>query len=253
MRFDNPVIILDRPQLSRNIGMVARAMLNFELETLRLVDPPSGWYNENTLALSAGADSVLASAQTFTSLETCTSDLHYLYATTARTRDMVKKILTPREAAKMIDQQTRQNVKVGLVFGSEKSGLDNDAIAKTNALIRIPTNPEFSSLNLAQSVLAISYELLTARDTEGAGCLDIPLEDLAPREDLEGFINHLLASLEDAGYFRTDHKRKVMARNLINIFTRSPMTTQEIRTLRGVVSTLTNPNGIFSRKRKKTE
>lgn len=253
MARQNPVIILDHPQLPRNIGMVARAMLNFELCELRLIAPPSGWYNENTIALSAGADHVLANAKTFSSLDECAYDLHYLYATTARMRHMVKKIHTPREAASLITQQTQQQVKVGIVFGSEKSGLDNDAIALTNDLIRIPTNADFSSLNLAQSVLTIAYELLTSRSESIQQQDSASQEELAPRQDLDGFLEQLLDSLKDAGYFRTTHKQKVMSRNLINIFTRIPLTTQEVRTLRGVVSTLTNPNGIFSRKRKKSE
>ncbi len=249
----NPVIILDQPQLPRNIGMVARAMLNFELSELRLISPPLGWYNENTIALSAGADQVLAHAKTFDSLDDCAHDLHYLYATTARIRHMVKKIYTPREVATIITKQTQENVKVGIVFGSEKSGLDNDAIALTNDLIRIPTNDEFSSLNLAQSVLTIAYELLTSRSQSTLESTPGFQDDLAPRQDLDGFLSQLLESLDDSGYFRTQHKQKVMSRNLINIFTRIPLTTQEVRTLRGVISTLTNPNGIFSRKRKKTE
>lgn len=249
----NPVIVLDHPQLARNIGMVARAMLNFELTTLRLVNPPSGWCNENTLALSAGADEVLLAAQTFSSLTEATADLHYLYATTARNRDMVKRIFSPSEVALEITKQIKQSMKVGVIFGAEKSGLTNESIALTNALIRIPTNPKFSSLNLAQSVLTIAYELLVSQNKGEQGIKDIKAEELASREELDGFLTQLLESLTTAGYFRTDHKRKVMSQNLINIFTRTPMTSQEVRTLRGVVSTLTNPNGVFSRKTKKSK
>jgi tRNA/rRNA methyltransferase len=245
-----PAIILVNPQLPQNIGTSARAMLNFGIHDLRLVSPPVGWLTINTRALSAGADTVLENAKVFERVEDAVADLHLIYATTARTRDMSQTIITPKQLAKETSSLKKQP-KVGILFGPEKCGLENDIVALANGIINIPVNPDFSSLNLAQSVILVAYEWFQAFDSRKASYFRQGRSTLATKEEMLDFLKQLETELGKAGYFRTAHKHPVMARNLNNIFSRNIYTSQEIRTLRGVLSTLVNPNGIYSRKSKR--
>jgi tRNA/rRNA methyltransferase len=245
-----PAIILVKPQLPQNIGTSARAMLNFGIQDLRLVSPPADWLNMNTRALSAGADVVLENAKIFERVEEAVADLHLIYATTARTRDMSQTIITPKQLAKEVFSLKKQ-AKVGILFGPEKCGLENDIVALANGVINISVNPDFSSINLAQSVLLVAYEWFQAFHSREASYFRKGRSALATKEEMIDFLTQLETELKKAGYFRTAHKHPVMVRNLNNIFSRTIYTSQEIRTLRGVVSTLVNPNGIYSRKSKR--
>jgi tRNA/rRNA methyltransferase len=251
-----PCVILVEPQLDQNIGKVARAMLNFGLTDLRLVRPQTEWHNETARRLSAGAESVLENARPFDDLMAASFDLHHLYATTARPRDMIKEVLSPREAAPRIyeDIQTRGE-RVGLLFGPERCGLENQDIALSKAVITVPLNPEFSSLNLAQAVVVVAYEYFQAQ----AGTPDVVIpptpilveDPPATKEELQGFLGQLDQELEKSGYFRAAHRRAMMTQSLHNMFSRMDYTSQEVRTLRGVVAALVNPNGIYSRPKRK--
>ncbi|MCE2952059.1 MAG: RNA methyltransferase [Alphaproteobacteria bacterium] len=252
-----PCIILVEPQLDQNIGKVARAMLNFGLTDLRLVRPQTEWHNETARRLSAGAEGVLENARAFDDLMAASFDLHHLYATTARPRDMIKEVLTPREAAPRIfeDVQTRGE-RVGLLFGPERCGLENQDIALSKAVITVPLNPAFSSLNLAQAVVVVAYEYYQAQGgipkARAAPAALAPEKDPpATKEELQGFLEQLDQELEKSGYFRAAHRRAVMTQSLHNMFSRMDYTSQEVRTLRGVVAALVNPNGIYSRPKRK--
>jgi tRNA/rRNA methyltransferase len=240
----HPIIILSKPTLSQNIGATARAMLNFGLTELRLADPKTSWLNEEARALAADADAVLENARLFQTTEEACADLQHVYATTARPRDMIKDVVTPQQATQEIKSHLSQGRTVGILFGSEKRGLENDEVVLADKIISIPLNPDFSSLNLAQSVIVIAYEWYQSGLCPVAAKTSA---DLAPRQDLIGFFEHLEAELTNVGYFRNQSKRPVMQRNLRNIFLHAPLTTQEVKTLRGVVAALMNPNGIKSR------
>lgn len=250
----SPCVILVESQLDQNIGKTARAMLNFGLTDLRLVRPKAPHNNKTARALSAGAEQVLEGARVFETLQEAAKELSFVLATTTRPRDMIKEVYTPRKAMEHVQAHLSQHSdhRVGLVFGPERSGLENEDIAFCDAIITAPLNPDFSSLNLAQAVVVVAYEWfqsspVAARDQSSQNDENDPL---VTQEDLHGFFHHLETELEKAGYFRTQHMKEMMTRNLRNMFARMPFTTQEIRSLRGVVASLVNPNGIYSRNTK---
>jgi tRNA/rRNA methyltransferase len=238
---DQPAIVLVRPQLGQNIGMAARAMLNCGLSDLRLVAPRDGWPNPDAEAAAAGADRVVRDAKVYATCREALADRVRVWATTARERDQVKRIQTPRAAAADIRQATVNQGPGAILFGPERSGLDNDEIALADTLIRVPLNPGFTSLNLAQAVLLIGYEWWTAADIT-------PPEQLvtgmawssrpATQAELEAFYERLEACLEATGYFNIPDKRPAMVRNLRNIFARGHLTKAEVDSLQGVVSAL---------------
>jgi tRNA/rRNA methyltransferase len=250
VKLTGPAIILVEPQLGENIGAAARAMANFGLSDLRLVAPRDGWPNESAIASAAGAHAVITSAQIFATVEEAIGDLHYLCATTARPRDLVKTVLTPEGAVSEMDQRTRSGQRCGVLFGPEKSGLTNDHIALCDTIVTAPVDPAFASLNLAQSVLLIAYEWLKiaprhslGRETEFDGPAQEGLQMRgnrpATRNELIGFFDHLEQELDKVGFLRPPEKRPGMVRNLRNLFHRLGATDQDVRTLRGVVSALT--------------
>ena len=239
-----PIIILVHPQIGENIGATARAMLNCGLTRMRLVRPREFWPNEKAQATAAGADVVLEGAEVFTNLEDAVADIHHLYATTARPRDMVKPTYEPRKAVSEIQTALNGGAEVGILFGAERSGLDNDAVTRSDAIIEVPTNPDFSSLNLAQAVLILGYEWrmaqMFASDDMADGALHRGGAQTLPatKKDLDGLLDHLIGELDEAGFLRPPEKKPTMALNIRNIFTRSSLTDQEVRTLRGVITSL---------------
>jgi tRNA/rRNA methyltransferase len=241
-----PAVILVEPQLGENIGMAARAMLNCGLTDLRLVSPRDGWPSDDALAASAGAVQVIENAQVFETTADAVADLNLVFATTARRRDMTTRVVTPRQAAAEIHafhgRNGEDNVnRAGFLFGREAKGLKNDDVSESDAIVMVPVNPAFSSLNLAQAVFAISHEwYMAAIDEEAPPSLAIP-KDTRPanKAELNGMIEHLAGELDDAGFFHVAEKRPGMVRSLRNMFQRAALTEQEVRTLRGVISSLT--------------
>ncbi len=234
-----PAIILINPQLGENIGMSARAMLNNALTELRLVDPVHGWPNEHAVKPSAGADVVLEGVQVFDTTAEALADLSHVYATTARDRDMTKRVLTPRAAAEEMRSVIADGGKPGVIFGREAWGLNNDDVALADTLVTIPMNPAFASLNLAQAVLLIGYEWFQSGDETPAIDERIPKDTrLANKQELVGMFEHLEKELDDCGFLRPPEKRPTMVRNIRNMFQRASMTEQEVRTFRGVISGL---------------
>lgn len=233
-----PAVILCEPQLGENIGTAARAMANFGLWDLRIVNPRDGWPNERAVAAASRADHVIEQVRVFDTLEAAISDLSLVLATTARRRDIQKPVFGPEEVAQRVVAHVGAGQGAGILFGRERWGLHNEEVSLADAIVTFPVEPAFASLNVAQAVLLMSYEwrrqvdLGTALPFEGG--LDAP----APREELLGLFGHLEETLDRTGFFKTDDKRPTMVNNLRAIFTRAGMTSQEIRTLRGVISSI---------------
>ena len=236
-----PAIILVEPQLPENIGMAARAMLNCGLTDLRLVRPREVWPNDKAVAAASGADRVLDTAHLYASMTDAIADLRCVYATTARPRYMTKTVLTPRLAAIALRRHAAAGEPSGILFGREAAGLDNDEVALANALVTVPLNPAFSSLNLGMAVLLLGYEWFTAVEAVAAppSTLAMPQQTRpATHAELLGLYQHLESELDACGFLRNAQSRPSMVRNLRNLFGRAALTEQEVRTLRGVISCL---------------
>ena len=236
---EGPAIILVEPQLGENIGMVARAMANFGLSNLRLVNPRDGWPNEKAIATASRADHVIHATQVFDKLEHAIGDLNFVYATTARQRDGFKPVRAPVEAARTLRARHAAGQGTGILFGREKFGLANDEVAMADEIVTFPVNPAFSSLNIAQAALLMSYEWMKSgleneEQTVFAGPEFMPAE----KHQLLGLIRHLEEALDARGYFRPAPKKPKMLDNLSAVFTRPGFTEAEIKVLRGIVNSL---------------
>ncbi|MFT5538739.1 MAG: tRNA/rRNA methyltransferase [Alphaproteobacteria bacterium] len=237
-----PVIILDHPQLGENIGFAARAMLNCGLVRLRLVTPRAGWPNERAVAAAAGATNVLDAAVVHKDMTAAVGDLTRIYATTARPRDMRKPVMDARAAAADMAAAQKAGAQVGIVFGRERTGLDNEDVSRADVIVEVPLNPEFSSLNLGQAVLLVAYEwrmaMLGRGDQPGIRLGGAPGED-ARQEEIAQLFAHLEGALDTAGYFFPPEKAPRMKRNLRTLLLRGGLNAQEVRSLRGVIKALT--------------
>lgn len=233
-----PVVILDRPQMGENIGFAARAMANGGLSQMRLVAPRDGWPNPKSRAAAAGADAVIDGTAVFGRLEDALADLQRVFATTARPRDQIKPVLTPRAAAAEMRALVASGQRVGILFGAERAGLDNDAVALADTVVTVPLNPAFSSLNLSQAVQILSYEWFQAADATPPAVLSEGTTRPATKAELLNFFERLEAALDASGFMHVREKRPIMVRNLRNIFQRMHPTEQEVRTLHGVVAAL---------------
>ena len=238
---DGPAIILVEPQLGENIGMVARAMLNCGLTDLRLVAPRDGWPNEDAIKPSSGATIVLDRARVFDTTEQAVADLNRVYATTARSRDMIKDVVTPRAAAAEIKTLAAGGERCGILYGKEAKGLKNDDVVLADAILQVPLNPAFSSLNLAQAVLLTAYEWYQAGDATPDHELMMNATRPANKQELGGLFDHLETELSACGFLYPPEKAPAMVRNLRNLFQRARLTEQEVRSLRGVVACLRKP------------
>jgi len=244
-----PALILVRPQLADNIGMVARAMANFGLEHLRLVAPRDGWPNEKARIAASGANFIVDAAEAFPSLEAAMGDLNWVCATTARQRDLAKPVLTPMEAVAEMRRRVAQGQRCGILFGPERNGLETEELANADAAVMAPVNPNFASLNLAQAALLMGYEWMKLGNAGTLGRVttyEVPLQPgpqtrgspPATKEDLIGFFEHMERELENKGFFSPPEKRPSMVQNMRSMFTRMGASEQEIRTLRGIVKAL---------------
>lgn len=233
-----PTIILVEPQLGENIGMAARAMWNCGLTDLRLVRPRDEFPNRYAIAAASGADMLIERARLFDSTAEAIADLHHVFATTARHRDMLKPIETPRSLGTTLRTLIGRGEACGVLFGKERTGLSNEDAVLAHTLVNVPLNPAYSSLNIAQAVLLIGYEWYQAADATPPR--EMPLGDTRPATaaELKGFYDQLDEALEAAQFYRTEEMRPVMWRNVRNIFQRAGLTEQEVRTLRGLVSRL---------------
>ncbi|HTV70961.1 MAG TPA: RNA methyltransferase [Rhizobiaceae bacterium] len=234
-----PAIILVEPQLGENIGMVARAMANFGLTDLRLVNPRDGWPNEKAIATASKADHVITATQVFEKLDHAVADLNFLFATTARERDGFKQVRSPVHAARDMRGRASAGHKTGILFGRERFGLYNEEVAVADEIVTFPVNPQFASLNIAQAVLLMAYEWMKSgfadeTQTNFAGPEIVPAE----RKHLLSFLDHLEEALDTRGYFRPAPKKPKMVDNLRAVLTRPGFSAEEIKVLRGVLSSL---------------
>jgi tRNA/rRNA methyltransferase len=244
-----PALILVRPQLADNIGMVARAMANFGLGDLRLVAPRDGWPNEKARIAASGANFIIDGVQSFGTVKAAAGELNWICATTARQRDLVKSVLTPAQAVEEMRRRMGEGQRCGILFGPERNGLETEEIANADAVVMAPVNPGFASLNLAQAALLLSYEWMKQSGGGTLGRVTSYEEPLQPglrtrgyppatKEELMGFFEHLETELDASGFFTPPEKRPSMVQNIRTMFTRAGATEQEIRTLRGIVKAL---------------
>ena len=251
---ETPAVILMEPQLAENIGMVARACANFGLDELRLVAPRDGWPNEKARIAASGANYIVEDARAFDTLVAATGDLNWIAATTARQRDLRKPVLTPEQAVAEMRGRIAAGQRCGILFGRERNGLETDEISRADAIVMIPVNSRFASLNLAQAVLLVGYEWMqssgnatlgrvTTYEAPMASGLNLGDTRPATKEELDGFFAHIEAELERLGYFNPPEKRPTMMQNLRAMFTRMGATEQEVRTLRGIVAVLAKGKG----------
>ena len=233
-----PVIVLVAPQLAENIGTAARAMANFGLSELRLVAPREGWPNDKARAAASRADAVIDGARVYGRIEEAVGDLGFVYAATARARDVAKPVVGPGEAARQARELAAGGVRVGVLFGRERAGLTNEEVSLADDILTYPVNPEFSSLNIAQAVLLLAYEWRRSAEEGPAADLlfDDPVEPPAPKRDLIGMFEHLEGALDTAGFFRPPERRPSMVRALRAMLQRARLSEQEVRTFRGVIA-----------------
>ena len=230
-----PVFVLVRPQMGENIGGAARAMWNFGLDRMRLVAPRDGWPNQRAVALASGAGRLLDEAQlaedTAGALEDCT----YVFATTARARGLTKPVVTPERAMEMAREKIAAGEKVAVLFGPERAGLENDDIAKANAIINVPVNPEFASLNLAQCVLLTAYEWRRGAVDVEPERMEMAGADWASQVEIEKLADHYEGRLEEAGFFFPETKAEGMKLVLRNFWSRMAMTRSDVQMLHGIL------------------
>jgi len=232
-------VILVEPQLGENIGMVARAMWNCGVRDLRLVNPRDGWPSKTARAACSGAGIVVEAARLYDTTSDAIADLNFVLATTARTRDMTKPVFTPETAANEMRGRAQSGASIGVLFGKESSGLDNDDVALADGAITVPLNPEFTSLNLAQAVLLLSYEWFKLKDQTTPFELQMP-DDTRPasKQELQWLYEHLEQELDNKGFLMVKEKRPIMVRKIRNMLARAQMTEQEVRIYRGMISAL---------------
>jgi len=235
-----PSIILAQPQMGENIGGAVRAMFNFGLDDLRLISPRDGWPNERAHAMSTGALDKMPAVQVFDDTPAALSGFHRVYATTARPRDMIKDVMDAKEAAQDIVERAAQGQRTALLFGGERAGLSNDDIALSHVIITVPTNPDFSSMNLAQCVLLTSYEWFQAAHARSINETIASHSSLpAAHQNFVTLCERLEEELEAHHFFRAPEMKPNVVRNLRNMLARAEMTDQELRTFHGIISALT--------------
>ena len=233
-----PVIVLVRPQMAENIGMVARAMMNCCLSELRIVHPRESQLCAKAISASSGAQEILEHATVYDTRDEALADTQFVLATTARPRDMTKPVFHPEKAMALCADKIANQEKVAILFGAERTGLENDELIMADGIIEIPLNPKHSSLNLSQAVLLVGYtwfRMVADYDNSRVG---MGGSKAATKIELDAFLKHLETELEQRGYFRLADKRERMSRNLRNIFTRAGLTAAEVKTLHGVIDDL---------------
>ena len=231
-----PVIVLVRPQLGQNIGKAARAMLNFGLNEMRLVAPRDGWPNPDAGPAASGADIVLERAQVYHTTADAVADCSEVFASTVRRRDLVMPVIGPSEMADRIAGSTE---RTAILFGPERSGLETGDVALANAIVTVPINPTFGSLNLAQAVILLAYEW--SKRSQLAQPTAKEQEPVAPHGELEGLIAQLNGELDAKGYFHPPSRTEATKNTLRTIFTKTGWSSREVKAIRGVVRALVGP------------
>lgn len=230
-----PAMILVRPQMGENIGAAARAMWNFGLDRMRIVAPRDGWPNQKAVTMAAGAGRLLDEAGLYDDLPAAIADCTYVFATTARQRGMTKPVYTPEGAMALAREMIGQGQKVGILFGPERAGLENEDISRANAIISVPVNPSFASLNLGQCVLLTSYEWRRQGDQTPAMVTELAGTEFAESIEIEKLGDHFEERLQNAGFFFPEAKAENMKTNLRNMWSRMPLTRADVQTFHGML------------------
>ncbi len=230
-----PAFVLVRPQMGENIGAAARAMWNFGLDRMRIVAPRDGWPNPKSVAMASGAGRLLDEAQLVDTTGEAVADCHYVFATTARARGLTKPVVSPERAMQIAAERIAAGEKVAVLFGPERAGLENDDIARANAIINVPVNPEFASLNLAQCVLLTAYEWQRAASDIVPERVDMAKAHWAEQIEIEKLGDHYETRLDEAGFFFPEHKAESMKVNLRNMWSRMALTGADVQMLHGVL------------------
>ena len=238
MSLKNTYFILVRPQLGENIGSTARALKNFNIPNLRIVNPRCEWPNQKATDTSVGAKNILKTTKIYSSLEESIGNLDIVFASTARTRKINKKIISITDFTKKI----KKNKKIGILFGPEASGLSNDELSYADYLVTIPTNKNFTSLNLSHSAILFCYQLYQHFSKKNFGLVSAYKSSNASKSEINKFLSFIIAGLDNKGFLQPAHKRQSMIRNINNIFHRINLSEQEIRILLGIFTTLNDLN-----------
>jgi tRNA/rRNA methyltransferase len=231
-----PIIVLVRPQLGQNIGKAARAMLNFGLTEMRLVAPRDGWPNPDAGPAASGADLVLEQARIFDTVQDAIADCSAVFASTVRRRDLVMPVVGPEE---MADRIAGSPERSAILFGPERSGLETEEVALANAIVTVPINPEFGSLNLAQAVILLAYEW--SKRSALAQPTAKEAEPPAPHGELEGLIGQFDEELTAKGYFHPRSRTQSTKNTLRTIFTKAGWSSREVKAVRGIIRALVGP------------
>ena len=232
---NTPIMVLVRPQMGENIGASARAMLNFGCARMRIVDPRDGWPNARAVAMASGAGGVLDRAGLFADVPQAVGDCDYVFATTARGRDLTKPVLTPEHAMAQARALSAAGKRVAVLFGPERAGLENDDIARANAIITVPVNPAFYSLNLAQCVLLVAYEFMRQTTDTPPEVQEMAGTDFATAIERQKWGDHLEERLDQTGFFFPPAKAPAMRLNLRNMWSRLALTRADVQTLHGIL------------------
>ena len=238
MSLNNIYFILVRPQMGENIGSVARAIKNFNIKHLRIVNPRCNWPNQKALATSVGAKDILKSSKIYNTIEESIGDLDLIFASTSRIRKVNKKVISIFDLKKKI----RKNKKIGIIFGPEASGLSNDEINSADYLVKIPTNNNFSSINLSHSAIIFCFQIFQCFSDKKIYYKSTYKSSIAKKSQVNKFIKFIIKGLDKKGFLQPNDKRKSMLRNINNIFHRMNLSEQEIRILLGIFSTLNEIN-----------
>jgi len=232
---NTPAIILVRPQMGENIGAAARAMLNFGLTRMRVVGPRDGWPNPRAVAMASGAGRVLDDAGLFADLPGAIADCDFVFATTARGRELSKPVMTPERAMALARAMTAEGKRVGILFGPERAGLENEDIVQANAIVTVPVNPAFPSLNLGQCVLLMGYEWVRQTSETPPEVMAFARTEFAQVHEIEALARHFEERLDQAGFFFPPAKAPGMKVSLRNMWSRLPLTAAEVRTFHGML------------------
>ncbi|GGE43864.1 RNA methyltransferase [Actibacterium pelagium] len=230
-----PAFVLVRPQMGENIGGAARAMWNFGLDRMRVVEPRDGWPNQKAVAMASGAGRLLDEAGLFGGTDEALADCDYVFATTARPRGLTKPVVTPERAMEQARAMIGEGKKVAVLFGPERAGLENDDIARANAIISVPVNPEFASLNLAQCVLLTAYEWRRQTENVVPEVMELAKTEFASKLEIQKLGDHFEERMEQAGFFFPETKAEGMKQNLRNLWSRMPLTRADVQTFHGML------------------
>ena len=238
MSIKNIHFILVKPQIGENIGSVARAIKNFDISKLRIVNPRCKWPNERANATSVGAKDLIDKAKIFNSVSKSVGDLDIVFASSSRVRKVNKKVISIYDLTKKINKKQ----KIGIMFGPEASGLSNNDINYADYLVKIPTSKKFSSINLSHSAIIFCFQLFHYFSKEKTNYSSKYKSALASKSEVRNFLNFIIKGLDKKGFLQPNHKRQSMIRNISNIFYRLNLSEQEIRILLGIFATLNDFN-----------